>query len=499
MIILPTPPDALQDAEKWNSDWEALLRKDFAPRICFDARVLEIVTTPHGADDSMSGYQSLLFNTCAVQRNITEEALRHFTRDNLEARWTEAGADVRRRHILGAMAAVCSKSQNLNKARAYCAPEIRLSRLRLNGKVFLDLLKSLMHEDASFIPSKPIYVSHPAWDTFAAEQETLNDTEAKKIALAEILLLRTKLICHVVQFTLRSFLGLPPPELSVMKEHKSLEHAKNPLQPFHMAALVEALGPDAAKARANADRDGTKARIEQRRGHCSYLGCNNSEPPDGSQKFARCKKCFDTMERQVLYCSRTCQTADWKLEHKKVCGKALDFNTISQPVDHPASLSDPDKRIPLPINGYKRSLALTSQVTELNQSPTVDYRLHSRMGVRAIDFGAGSYLQVVFRAYRKMAMTTGDRQCVASIAHILCAVFMRTDPADVAPITPTMIVEQLAGEFVFDGLREAVLEMQELQNQDPLKLPPLLADAPPDLWTSIIEVIPFPDIVVTFD
>ncbi|KAJ7441731.1 hypothetical protein FB451DRAFT_1298446, partial [Mycena latifolia] len=303
MIILPTPTDALQDAEKWNSDWEALLRRDFAPpkgpRICFNARVLEIETTPHGADDAMSSYQSLLFNTCVVQRNITEEALRHFTRDNLEARWTEAGADVRRRHILSAMVA------------------IRLSRLRLNGKVFLDLLKSLMYEDASFIPSKPIYVSHPAWDAFAAEQEKLNNTEAKKIALAEILLLRTKLICHVVQFNLRSFFGLPPPELSVMKEHKSLEHAESPLQPFHMAALVEALGPDAAKARAKAARDGAKARIEQRRGHCSYLGCNNSEPPDGSQKFARCKKCFDTMERQVLYCSRTCQTADWKLGHKK--------------------------------------------------------------------------------------------------------------------------------------------------------------------------------------
>ena len=70
-------------------------------------------------------------------------------------------------------------------------------RLRLDGKVFLSLLRSVMLEDASFIPSQPIFVSNPGWDAWAAQQRILNDTEAKKIALAEILILRTKLICEV--------------------------------------------------------------------------------------------------------------------------------------------------------------------------------------------------------------------------------------------------------------------------------------------------------------
>jgi hypothetical protein len=134
-------------------------------------------------------------NTRAIQRNITEEALHHFTHNDFEAKWMKAGADVRGRHILGAMAAVCSKARNLNEARAYC-PEIRLMRLRLDGKVFLNLLKSVMLEDASFIPSEPIYVSHPGWDAWAAGKKNLNATEAIKIALAEILILRTKLICE---------------------------------------------------------------------------------------------------------------------------------------------------------------------------------------------------------------------------------------------------------------------------------------------------------------
>jgi hypothetical protein len=60
-------------------------------------------------------------------------------------------------------------------------------------------------EDASFIPSKPIFVPHVGWDAWAAAQSKLNDSEEEKIALAEIMILRTKLICechpsHVLEF-----------------------------------------------------------------------------------------------------------------------------------------------------------------------------------------------------------------------------------------------------------------------------------------------------------
>jgi hypothetical protein len=78
------------------------------------------------------------------------------------------------------MVAVCSKKRNLNEARTYC-PEVRLMRLRLDGKVFLNLLKSVMLEDASFIPSQPIYVSHPEWDVWAAAQRNLNDSEGRRL------------------------------------------------------------------------------------------------------------------------------------------------------------------------------------------------------------------------------------------------------------------------------------------------------------------------------
>ncbi|KAJ7765077.1 hypothetical protein DFH07DRAFT_1059011 [Mycena maculata] len=92
----------------------------------------------------------------ARPHNRRPTGLHYFAFDNLEAKWMEAGVDVRHEHILDGMTAVCDKARNLYEARAY-TPELRLSRLRLDGKVLSNLLKSVMLEDASFVPSAPKY------------------------------------------------------------------------------------------------------------------------------------------------------------------------------------------------------------------------------------------------------------------------------------------------------------------------------------------------------
>ncbi|KAF8166350.1 hypothetical protein K438DRAFT_2025190 [Mycena galopus ATCC 62051] len=501
-VFFPLPQDALRDPEKWNSDWEALLRRQVAfpggLHFLFRNQVRQIEASPRdGLGGSLASYPVLVSSTCAIQRNITEEALGHFTHDDFETKWMNAGADVRRVHILAALADVCSKARNLNEARGYC-PELGLTRLRLDGKVFLNLLKSVMLEDASFIPSQPIFVSHPGWDSWAEAQRKLNDSEVKKIVLEEMLILRTKLICHVVQFTLRSFFREDPPRLFVQKEHKSIEKSPRPPIPSEMAAL---LGPRAAKARFKDEIAGMKARHSQRLNSCSYMGCTKAEPPDGSVKFSRCQPCFDQMQRQVLYCSRTCQKAHWKLRHKTICGKTLDFETVSRPVEHPVSAPTSEMRIGPPVNGYKRSLALTAQVTALNLHPHVDYQLYKANNEPVyVDFGAGQYPQIFFRAHRQIAMTEGDRACVAAMAHYLCLVFMSNlVKEELREITPNMIVAQLAREFDYENLRDDVLALQQGQNEDPLRRPPLLFDAPPDLWANLNKDVNLSEIVVTLD
>ncbi|KAJ7162320.1 hypothetical protein C8R46DRAFT_1283083 [Mycena filopes] len=393
--FLPLGSDAIRDPAKWNSDWEELLRGQLAfplgPLRAFQTKLGQIEMRPNGVDETLLEIQSWVANTCAMQVVITEEALKHFNFDDFEAKWMDAGSDVRGKHILGAMADVCSRSMNLNEARVYCAPELRLLRLRLDGKIFLNLLKSVMRDDASFIPSQPIYVSHLGWDAWAADQGKSNTSEAMKAALAEILILRTKLICHVVHSTMRSFFGEDLPVLTVAKAHKSLEKVTNPARSQQRAQLAQTFGVDAAKSRAADEKAGTKARLSQRVVTCSYVACHNCEPADGSVQFSRCKNCFDNLQRQVMYCSKTCQRADWKLRHRAMCGKPLDFETATQVVEHPLSAASSVSRIGPPVGGYKRTIALVSQVTKLNLAPTVDYFLYGGGGdCTKVDFVAGS-------------------------------------------------------------------------------------------------------------
>ncbi|KAJ7633695.1 hypothetical protein B0H17DRAFT_1217514 [Mycena rosella] len=315
-----------------------------------------------------------------------------------------------------------------------------------SGNVFLDLLKSAMLEDASFIQSTP-NTSHIPSGMYSLRSRTGATTQKPKI----LCLLKSCYCEPSSSFTLRSFMGLDSPELIVRKAHRKVQNPWDPFEAQHTAELVDAMSQAATVVWETEAKEGW--------GH----------PADGSQTFRRCQQCFDTMERQVLYFSRACQVADWKLRHKAACGTPLGFDAVFQLIVHPISLPNSETRIGLPVNGYKRSLALVAQ---------------------NVDFGAGSHLQVVLRASRKIAMTmtTGDRACIAGMAHLLCAVFMSSDPADADAITPSMIVEQFTREHVFDGLREAVLEMQELQDWDPLKRPPLLANAPPNIWAGILQV-----------
>ncbi|KAJ7633401.1 hypothetical protein DFH06DRAFT_691584 [Mycena polygramma] len=506
MVLLPMPSDALRNPVQWNLDWEVLFRPGGqlvfprGPALAYSNTLRELEAAPNSADKALAEYQQLVSSTSAVQRNITEEALYHFTYDDFEARWMNSDADVRGQHILGAMADVCSKTRNLNEARSYC-PEIRLMRLRLDGKVFLDLVKSVMLGDASFIPSQSIYISHSAWEAWAA---TLSkESDAEKIAVAEIQILRTKLICHVVQFTIMSFFGKDAPRLVVHKEHKSSK-TENPFAVEARNETVAQLGPEAAKARFKEEKAGFKARQSERLGTCSYIGCKESESKDGSVKFARCKVCFDKLQRQVLYCSATCQRADWKLRHKAVCGKPFDFETAARVVEHPTAVVASHTRIGPPMDGFKRSIALTAQVTILNQNPTIDYRLYNANHEYVdVDFGEGRYTQHVFRVERELAMTTGNHidrhNCVARMAHYLCAVFSSNTTEDKQGITPDLIVAQLAREFEFDGLREAVLLMQQAQNEDPLHRPPLLDETTPEQWFGLSENTDMASVVVVLN
>ncbi|KAF8166318.1 hypothetical protein K438DRAFT_2066660 [Mycena galopus ATCC 62051] len=122
----------------------------------------------------------------------------------------------------------------------------------------------------------------------------------------------------------------------------------------------------------------------------TFSNCRKVKPPDGSETFSPCRKCFDILlnvwapGRRVPHflnhtqISRTSQA---------VCGKVLlDFGTVSRVVERSLSGPTATTSIELPVKGCKRPIALTTQVKELNHNPTVDYQLDKASGERGPQF-----------------------------------------------------------------------------------------------------------------
>ncbi|KAJ7620219.1 hypothetical protein FB45DRAFT_148557 [Roridomyces roridus] len=328
-IFLPLPAEAAGNPEKWNSDWETLFRtygRTLTPQFFFTGKVSDNKNYP--LNKSLDDYSSNLLGTCVVQRDLTLEA-RHFYTYDLEARWLSASRAIRRKHLLHALAAVCSRAVNLNAARGYCTTELDLERLSSDGQFFLDLLQSALL-DASVIPKTPRYIAHPDWDAFAAKQEARADrTDEEKVAWAEVLMLRTKLICYVLHFTIRMFFNLDPLALNIAKRDRRSLKREDAFQGVYDHVGTTALDSEALEERKRLAAASFKEQNKKLQNSCSYPGCQNLSPADGSSKFKHCPRCFQATQRRVLYCSPICQKADWKLRHKAVCGKPLSFDDVS--------------------------------------------------------------------------------------------------------------------------------------------------------------------------
>jgi hypothetical protein len=284
-----------------------------------------------------------------------------------------------------------------------------------------------------------------------------------------------------------------------MKERKKKISEISPAhQAFEKVIIEQLLGPAGAKAAAKDNKDAWRDRQSKRKQHCSYNGCFSVN--DGDNKFSRCKKCWEVMHREVLYCSACvnplfsyrfrcltfahsqCQKADWTLHHKAICGKPLNFDAVSKRVPDPPPKAPSPPAVPSPpapsspvigppVGGYTRPPSLMYQIAKLNERPKIDYVITASADDPIfIDF-PDPEAQSLFRKCREKAMATGDRQSVAVMAHFLCWMTME-DPNFISKgATSTAIVDQLKKEYKFDELHLAVNEMQRRQSLDPWRRP----------------------------
>lgn len=150
----------------------------------------------------------------------------------------------------------------------------------------------------------------------------------------------------------------------------------------------------------------------------------------------------------------------------------MDFETASlgtaNPVLFAGTSIEAVSRIPPATSGFKRSIALLGQIQSLNQTNPPDYTLHAGTMAYTMDF-KNPAVKAAFTECRNRALTTGDRESVATMTHLLCWITL-TDKGLLASGGPSSqdIVDQLKREYNFPELSIAVQEMhaRTLRNSD---------------------------------
>ncbi|KAJ6524852.1 hypothetical protein DFH09DRAFT_1189079 [Mycena vulgaris] len=205
------------------------------------------------------------------------------------------------------------------------------------------------------------------------------------------------------------------------------------------------------------------------------------------RKFLRCKECWVTFKREIKYCSRECQKADWKPNHKAICGKPLDFDTVDK-IAAPAK-PPPSRFTPVvgpAISGFTRATALTYIVSQIClRQPEADYLImptpHTESVVDFVDAEA----KALFCTFRDKALTTGEREAAAVMAHAIS--WWACLEGYEGPVTPDIVAEQIRMEFSFDSVKVAVMEMEGRQKRDPHKRPPFLLKMDPARWMDFCQ------------
>ncbi|SJL05404.1 uncharacterized protein ARMOST_08771 [Armillaria ostoyae] len=482
---LPRTQHALSKPEEWNTSWERLCSSGLlSPPLCLD---IALKMEPRETGAMAFEYSRLLQNTLGLRFDIGREGVDALLYENLESKWLAAAPATRRQHALVGLSEAGAIARNLNEARRFTGDILTLDNLSKEGRVLIDLLKAIIPDDISVLPKTPCHFSNPAWDSLR-EARQKSGTEYEKLWLAEAHMLRSKLIYHVVQCTYLSFLGKPRPKITVVKNpgHKPSAHA----HPLDKELKKKIYGGKTAKEMWKDDKAAWKDRASRRLNSCT--NCLKKEQE--GEKFPHCSKCWTTLKRDVPYCSRECQTADYKSRHKAICGKEMG---LEEAVSTALKARGPPKptvsQIGPAVDGFKRSPALLHHIFRLNQNPKIDLYLRIKEGTDSEDCFMKidtpfPPIQNLLRAARDKAMTTGDRHSAVLVCHHTVWFCLAKGYDKELGWDFKAMIDQMAREYEFPDLKKAMLELQMKQLRDPLRRPPLVQSLSPSDWLGYLRI-----------
>ncbi|KAJ7604343.1 hypothetical protein FB45DRAFT_1081441 [Roridomyces roridus] len=349
------PPDlelAFSDPLAWEQRWEQVFAAIGGRRA---ARVLglrheenvvhKVAISPYMQDPKnrhtvIHDVRSMQKALCTLQAQMTDDDI---SLPVVQERWMSASPTRRGEIILAGLVAACTTIPTLNDARCLCAKEMSVKSHRQNARLFLDLLEEMRASNSTEAEEPPTRDAHrtrrkpfdgrpyTVWDAIVADQKSPKTTVAAKTALAKILAERNMLIGSVVNSALRSILDLPPLQLC-----KAKNASKPRISPDIVQSSLDRVrsvgGEKAAQEFGKVARQiekGVHARSKEIHAAGKQMCHSCKKFNETTTKFPRCKRCWDTLEKSIVYCSTECQKIDWKAGHQKECGKLLQLEDLT--------------------------------------------------------------------------------------------------------------------------------------------------------------------------
>ncbi|EKM56191.1 uncharacterized protein PHACADRAFT_122440 [Phanerochaete carnosa HHB-10118-sp] len=361
---------------------------------------------------------------CKLQHDIAREATKRFAENDFENAWKALSDDRRQEIVLeGIYRTMCIP--DMEERRKYC-PDSSLENLTSRGgEEYLRMLKCLLPSNLDALPTVPLEIPHTFVDRIFTPTEEELQYPGCKTFFRSMKNSRTYALSTVIWNILLTFYGI--------------EETQQPIRPdrgrfIHTEGLSK-----------SATREIVREHNEQRKlipNACSFCGLSEDRLPAG-RKLQACSKCRQ-LNRRMFYCSKECQTKDWKLgsprPHKLICGKPLTEDNM--PKATPAGAAKTASGIPDPDPGFTRSPALLHQISLLSDNPRIDYVIvrpypEPDQGICLAD-AMGS---LMFKVVRNRALKSGDRQAVNAIYKMLIPSMDKTR------LPRSMLCKQLELEF----------------------------------------------------
>ncbi|KAJ7231402.1 hypothetical protein B0H12DRAFT_1192626 [Mycena haematopus] len=375
----PKSPSFKKDRRGWNSAWERDLATLYGTGVEISSthrKVPNIISDlpKHYyermlTDTHVASLQSMTNQICILQRDLTRKASRRFAEDDFESHWTtRCSVQEREDFILEGLVRACEASPDFEDHRKWC-PELTLKRLnRDSGQGFIELLKQLSLQDIDRVPDDIKILPNVVYDKINGLPT--NPHPGLVVAKKSCDCGRTYLLTMVVWNILLAFYGESEQYGLGKGQRENREDIK-----FMKEQSKESLSAVDDVKRIVRETAANRRLAEH---HCTSCGLPASKA--GVAALLACQRC-KVIDRLVFYCSKQCQTADWKTgrpPHKTICGKvgAIRDAFLSPKTPEPApSDDDDDDYFGEPNPGYVRSPALLHQLKLLKENPQMDYVL----------------------------------------------------------------------------------------------------------------------------